>query len=305
VRVDGATLTGHQPAGLRLAGAPISWGVCEVPGWGYQLAPELVLAQMRDLGLTAAEFGPPGFLPADPAGRAAVLRSYGLDAVGGFLAVVLHDRAADPAGQVERALADFAAAGAEVLVLAAATGRDGYDARPELDGPGWATLLDSLDRAVALAARAGLAVTLHPHVGTMIERRDEVHRVLDGCGIQLCLDSGHLLIGGTDPAELARQAGDRVAHAHLKDVDAGWARRVSDGEVSYAAAVAGGLYRPLGAGHADIAGLVAALDAAGYDGWYVLEQDTMLAGQPDGLRPQGDVRASLAYLQNLPPRGLS
>jgi hypothetical protein len=22
----------------RVAGAPISWGACEVPGWGYQLA---------------------------------------------------------------------------------------------------------------------------------------------------------------------------------------------------------------------------------------------------------------------------
>ena len=23
----------------KIAGAPISWGVCEVPGWGYQLPP--------------------------------------------------------------------------------------------------------------------------------------------------------------------------------------------------------------------------------------------------------------------------
>jgi inosose dehydratase len=23
----------------RIAGAPISWGLCEVPGWGYQLSP--------------------------------------------------------------------------------------------------------------------------------------------------------------------------------------------------------------------------------------------------------------------------
>ena len=283
----------------RLAGAPISWGVCEVPGWGYQLAPELVLAQMRDLGLSAAEFGPPGFLPADPAGRARILGQYGLAAVGGFLAVVLHDRAANPAGQVERALAEFAAAGAQVLVLAAATGRDGYDARPELDDQGWATLLDSLNRAAALGAAAGLTVTLHPHVGTMIERRDEVLRVLDGSDIQLCLDSGHLLIGGSDPAELARQAGDRIAHAHLKDVDAGWARRVREGEVSYAAAVAAGLYRSLGAGDADIAGLVGALDAAGYDGWYVLEQDTILTEAPTGVGPAADVHTSVEQLRSL------
>ena len=50
----------------RIAGAPISWGVCEVPGWGWQDDPESVLTQMREVGLTATEFGPEGFLPTDP-----------------------------------------------------------------------------------------------------------------------------------------------------------------------------------------------------------------------------------------------
>ena len=49
----------------KIAGAPISWGVCEVPGWGYQLAPDRVLAEMADVGLAATEFGPDGFLPAE------------------------------------------------------------------------------------------------------------------------------------------------------------------------------------------------------------------------------------------------
>src|SRR5207342_2555939 len=42
----------------RMAAAPISWGVCEVPGWGYQLAPARVLGEMRELGLAATELGP-------------------------------------------------------------------------------------------------------------------------------------------------------------------------------------------------------------------------------------------------------
>ena len=50
----------------RIAGAPISWGVCEVPGWGYQLPADQVLRQMSEIGLSATELGPDGFLPADP-----------------------------------------------------------------------------------------------------------------------------------------------------------------------------------------------------------------------------------------------
>ncbi len=283
----------------RLAGAPISWGVCEVPGWGYQLRPGRVLAEMRDVGLSATEFGADGFLPSDPVRRAALLSSFGLAAVGGFVPATLHDSSVDPLPLVDRALESFAAADAKVLVLAAATGLDGYDARTELDSGAWKTLLANLDRVAAHAAQRGILATLHPHVGTVVQRPDEVSRVLDGSAVPLCLDSGHLLIGGTNPAELARQAGDRVAHAHLKDVDAAWAERVRSREVSYARAVACGVYRPLGEGHVDIAGLIDALKAVGYNGWYVLEQDTVLTREPDGEGPVADVRASVAYLRSL------
>jgi inosose dehydratase len=52
---------------------------------------------------------------------------------------------------------------------------------------------------------------LHPHVGTIVETGDDVARVLEGSPISPCLDAGHLLIGGTDPAELTRQVPDRIA----------------------------------------------------------------------------------------------
>ena len=68
----------------KIAGAPISWGVCEVPGWGYQLEPGRVLAEMQQVGLAATEFGPDGFLPADPARMAEFLAAHHLTAVGGF-----------------------------------------------------------------------------------------------------------------------------------------------------------------------------------------------------------------------------
>jgi len=111
----------------RIAGAPISWGVCEVPGWGFQLDPSLVLAQMRDVGLVATELGPEGFLPSDPRAAAATLRDAGLRPVGGFVPVVLHDAGHDPLPDVDNALDMLVTAGAGVLVLAAATGLAGYD----------------------------------------------------------------------------------------------------------------------------------------------------------------------------------
>jgi inosose dehydratase len=283
----------------RIAGAPISWGVCEVPGWGHQLEPERVLTEMRDAGLSATEFGPAGFLPDDPRDKARVLADHGLAAVGGFVPVVLHDSAHDPLPEVDRTLDGFLAAGADVLVLAAATGRAGYDGRPTLDDGTWKELLGNLDRLTEHAAGRGVRACLHPHVGTMIESSDEVHRVLDQSAAALCLDTGHLLIGGTDPVALTREAVDRIVHTHLKDVDAEWARRVQSGEVTYTDAVAAGMYRPLGAGDVDIAAIVTTLESGAYAGWYVMEQDTVLTQEPGDEGPLADVRASVAYLRAL------
>ena len=112
---------GHRPVVDRLAGAPISWGVCEAPDWGYELPPgrvlaemaglglkatELagapisgrqrgaqlglraptgrVLAEMAGLGLKATELGPTGYLGVSSRAVRDQLRSHGLRLVGGF-----------------------------------------------------------------------------------------------------------------------------------------------------------------------------------------------------------------------------
>jgi inosose dehydratase len=284
---------------LKIAGAPISWGVCEVPGWGYQLKPARVLKEMREVGLSATELGPDGFLPSEPTAMANTLSQHGLQAIGGFTPLVLHVPRHDPLPEVDRTLDGYAASGAKVLVLSADSGLTGYDTRPELDDDGWDTLLTNLDRVANLAASRGVRAVLHPHVGTMIEKGTEVQHVLDGSSISLCLDTGHLLIGGTDPADLARQAPDRIAHLHLKDVDSTIAAKVQGGRLTYTDAVRQGMYRPLGTGDVDVPAIVGHLRARGYDGWYTLEQDMILADEPTDKGPVEDVATSADYLRQV------
>jgi inosose dehydratase len=283
----------------KIAGAPISWGVCEVPGWGYQLGSDRVLEEMRHVGLLATELGPEGFLPREPAAMASVLSEHGLQAVGGFTPLLLHLPGHDPLPEVDRILDGYVASDARVLILSAVTGAAGYDARPQLDEAEWKRLLSNLDRVAALAADRGVQAVLHPHVGTMIETSAEVQQVLDGSSISLCLDTGHLLIGGTDPAELARQAPERIAHLHLKDVDSTIAAKIRSGRISYSEAVEHGMYRPLGQGDVDVAAIVGCVRAHGYHGWYTLEQDTILTEDPKDEGPVADVRTSAEYLRTI------
>jgi inosose dehydratase len=280
----------------RIAGAPISWGLCEVPGWGYQLTPQRVLAEMQGLGLVATEFGPPGFLEADANARVAQLAEHDLRAVGGFHVAVLHDPGHDPLPGVDAFIDECLAAKAGMVVLAAGTGRDGYDARPELDGAGWQTLLANLDRIADHATGRGVEASLHPHMGTMIESGAETQRVVDGSHIGLCVDTGHLAAAGADPVAIVRADPERVRHVHLKDVSSALAAQVVAGSLTFADAVREGMFVPLGTGDVDVTGIVEALEGAGYQGWYVLEQDVMLPGEPAGEGPLADVRQCLAHL---------
>ena len=288
---------GHRPVVDRLAGAPISWGVCEAPDWGYELPPGRVLAEMAGLGLKATELGPAGYLGASPEAVREQLRSHALRLVGGFLPVTMHLDAEMNLDDAQAAMQTLAEGGAEIVVLAAQSADGSYDRKVVVTDAEWQVLLANLARLQKIAADVGLTSTLHPHAGTAIEDRESVLRLVDSSDALLCLDTGHLVIGGMQPAELLERAAERVAHVHLKDVRLAVVDVFAAGERSYIEAVREGLYTPLGQGDLDIAGIVAALERAGYQGWYVLEQDEALFGEPAaGAGPMEAVRASIDFV---------
>jgi inosose dehydratase len=281
-----------------LAGAPISWGVCEVPDWGLQLPPERVLSEMADLGLTATELGALGWLPLDGHAVRATLDRYGLKLVGGFVPIVVGGE-----DDAETAAEQLAAAGADVFV--AALVQDLEWSRPTpLDDAGWRRAGAHLQELADTVAQRGLTLVLHPHVGTLVESAREVEQALAHTDVPFCFDTGHLLIGGVDPAQFVRDHADRIRHVHLKDVDAAVAERLRRGELSLVEAVQAGLFRPLGDGDARIDEIVRLLDEKGYERWLVLEQDLAITGTepPAGGGPALDVARSIEFLSTSAPR---
>lgn len=284
----------------RIAGAPVSWGVIEIPDWGYQMPADRVLREASALDLAAVEAGPEELLPRDPAEVSEVLAKYELSLVGGFVPAVLHepDLRERELDLVERRAKFFGAAGADVLVLAAITSTGAFEQTAELDDGAWRALFESLAAVEDICARHGVTPTVHHHYGTVIERDDQLQRFLEGSETGLCLDTGHLVIGGSDPVEIAGLAGDRVNHVHLKDVDVEMAKRLADRELDFKEAARKGAFRPLGDGDVDVGAVIDRLEGAGYGGWYVLEQDSVVETEPpEGEGPVENVRKSLKFLQ--------
>ena len=293
------------PAPLtRLAGAPISWGVCEVPGWGVELPVDRVLGEMHELGLEATEFGPSGYFGDSPGQVRGRLERHGLELVGGFLPVVLHDTAAQAESlELARRTAELYAACGGTFLVSAVVLDAAWSPPRDLDEHEWRVLLEGLARLDELASEHGLEHVLHPHVGTLVERAVDVERVLDGSEVRLCLDTGHLAIGGADPLALVNDAFDRIGHVHLKDIDGEVALRLRGGELTLVEAVQHGLFRPLGDGDVPVADVVAALARRGYYGWLVLEQDAALEAVPPAGGPVDDVRRSIEFLRSIDGAG--
>ncbi|MEU0465256.1 sugar phosphate isomerase/epimerase family protein [Amycolatopsis sp. NPDC006131] len=155
----------------------------------------------------------------------------------------------DELHRVRRAAELAAEFGAEHLVVGGGARR--AVGTPDSD---YDRLGEALDTVAGLAEDHGLSACYHPHLTTIVESPDEVHRLFDRSRIGFCPDTAHLKAGGGDPAGLIRAHRDRVRHVHLKDM--------RDGR-----------FLPLGQGDVDFDDVFAALREIGYDGWLLVELD--------------------------------
>ena len=160
------------------------------------------------------------------------------------------------------------------------------------------------DRLEEICQAHGLIQVLHEHVGTIVETKEEIQRTVDNSNIKFVLDTAHFAVGGYDPVDFVDNHADRVGLVHIKDCNLAMAKRLNDGELSLMEAVQGGLFPNVGRGDLDMDRVIASLESAGYDGWYVLEQDTAITGDEPapGTGPIEDVRANVDYLRELEAR---
>jgi inosose dehydratase len=288
-------------ADLELATGPVTWGVDFAdaptnPPW------PLVLDDIAASGVGALELGPVGYLPEDPPTLRAVLRERELTAVGSFVFEDFHDPAQARAidAVTARACRAISAADGTVLVLIdrpgaerAATAGRSADAR-RLDRDEWTSLVAALRRAAAIAVDHGLRPVVHPHAGSFVEFEDEIERLLDDSDLALCLDTGHAAYAGIAAERALMAYGSRLAHVHLKDVRGDALARVRGEGLDFWAAIAAGVFCPLGEGIVDLPGVLAALRDIGYRGYATIEQDRV-AGSGTPLH---DLAQSLRVLSS-------
>ena len=268
---------------MRIATAIVNWNNPDIPDVFPWVPYGEAMDHFVEAGYDATEWGPS--MPTDPGVMAAELRSRSLTMVGAFVGLGLRDAERHDA-EIQRAMgiAAFLAAIGGTRLIAADSGDDRRRAAAghvnpadRLTDAGWRSLARGLEEIGARLEPMGMELVFHNHVGTYVETPDETARLLDETDparVGWCLDTGHLAFGGGDALEMLSRYAVRVRHVHLKDVDGAVLARARAERWSFGQALAAFVFPPLGEGIARVPDVVAALHTIGYDGWYVIEQDT-------------------------------
>ena len=245
-----------------------------------------LLEAVQQTGVRALEMC---FAPADlhgaraaygsPERFAAELDARGLTVASGFLdAFDAYDApltSADETAIMTRAVEEarlLRAAGGEVLVV----GMPGWKPTPpdrpvfrDLDY--YKTLADFLNRLGAAVSGEGVQAAIHTELGSVFCARRDVDLIMlltDPAYVSLCLDTGQVVLAGSDPLDIVNGYFERLSLLHFKDAVGPWLDTVSGHDDRYASG-----FRTVGQGAVDWFGLARRLRELTYRGWIVLELD--------------------------------
>ncbi len=275
---------------VAIANAPVSYGAFELTVGIDPSVPDgtAVLDEVAAAGYGGIDLGPVGYLGrgADLADR---LASRGLGLAGAYLELPFSDPVALPSlyPELDAMLDTFDAvrgalpgpdprptiADAGSPERRAAPGRSSADRSLGLDAEGWARFGEGLRAVVARCRERGYEPTLHPETGTFVEAPWEVEAALEVCDIGVCLETGHLYVGGGDPARLARDWSGRINHVHVKDAHRAVIDSIVEAGEPNTAIWSREAFCALGGGDVDLGGVFDALAANDFAGWLVVEQD--------------------------------
>ncbi len=294
---------------IRIANAPLSYGAFELTVGIYPNVPdaEELVAEVADAGYAGIELGPAGYLGSGDELRERLDR-HGLVLTGGWCQLRFSEPAwlDDDLAELARTLDLFDAAGGTARPVLGDAGSEARRANPGrgqqdrslgLDEAGWRRFGDGLRRTEDLVRARGYEPTFHAHTSTFVEAPWEIERLLELSDIGLLVDTGHLLIGGSDPIEALRDWGTRVNYVHLKDVRLSVLREVVRDHADAVEAWRRGIFCELGTGDVDLDGFLRELRAAGYDGWLCVEQDRILRDDEPLSEPAAAQRRNREWLR--------
>lgn len=289
------------PFMIRVAGAPVSFGVFELqPEEGVELIePDDMCRILREEDYTGIDLGPIGYLGRDEVLRER-LKRHELELAGGWVDLPFSDDEAfaNSLGTILETILDVfieAADGSPEMLPLPTMACRGSDIRRAHPGGGeefaltneqWKPFADNVMEAANLVRARGLEPAFHHHACTFVETPAEIDELLERTDIGLTFDTGHLILGGGDPLTGWHRWRERINHLRLKDARVAVLDGVVKGQGDMHAVWAGRAFVPFGEGDLEFSEFMDAVIASAFDGWLIVEQDTIprLDDDPNQIR---------------------
>ena len=283
---------------------PINWVGEDVLEHGDHYTAEEVMADISRLGLSGVEMSRK--FPKEPEALGRLLEKHGLRLVSQWKSVLLSDIAArDRELAAYREHARFLKRmGCEVISTAEIGGSQHWDPRRSfnekevlrLTDRQWLVFAEGLNLAGEIARGLGMKLAYHHHGGTVVERPEEIDRLMELTDpelVYLLYDTGHAYYGGNDPLALLHRHGSRVAYVHLKDVRIAVLEEGRRQGWDFVTCIRRGVFTVPGDGGLPFMDIFQALLEQGYQGWAMLEGEQ----DPAEHHPFEYARNSLAYIE--------
>jgi inosose dehydratase len=296
--------------GIAVANAPVSYGAFELTVGRDPNVPNglSVLDQVAGAGYAGIDLGPVGYLGSggELADR---LGERGLGLAGAYLELPYanHDALEQALPELDALLSTFDAVrphlqGPPPRPTLADAGSKERRARPGRSVSDQSQGLDAeagLARVVARCRDRGYEPTFHPETGTYVEAPWEIERVLELSDIGMCLETGHMSLGGGDPAVMLRTWADRINHVHLKDVVLDVMAAIIAEDAPVTDIWSREAFCQLGDGDLNVAEVLDGLRETGFEGWLVVEQDILPRTAGRFAQAAQDQRNNRAFLASL------
>jgi inosose dehydratase len=293
---------------------PINWVGEDVKEHGDACTFEQIISEIEALGLKGTEMGRK--FPTDISLLKKELAARDIQLVSQWKSVFFSEpsRRAEELEAYREHVLFLKEMGSKVISTAEIGGSLHWDPRrtpyerevARLDQAGWQSLAEGLNLAGEIAKEHGLKLTYHHHGGTVVERPEEIDRLMeltDPSLVYLLFDTGHAYYGGSDPLTVLKKHYDRIAYIHLKDIRQEVLDEARAEGVDFATCIRKGVFTVPGDGCLDFKPIFDELMRKEYAGWALLEGE-----QDPAVHPAYEyAKRSLAFIHsiiNKPEKGV-
>ena len=292
---------------IKIATAPCSWGVWYADGTPSGTPYKVFLDQAASIGYQGLELGPDGYLPTDENQLREELESRSLSVCAGT-ACYQFDQYQDLEGfrpQVEALCRRISALGGKFLVTMDESDVGVFSEKKVNFTPQtWNKYLDMFRELGKFTEKEfGVQTVYHPHIKSLIETEEEILRLLDYTGLDLCFDTGHhAYVNGSgqpgDPSALVflRKYASRIPYLHFKQIDGEVYRKVLSEHLDSDTAFDINVMCDLPDGIIDFTGIKSVLDEVGFNGIAVVESDMPRATNAEAA---ASAKRNLDYLREI------